>query len=71
VVAINPRTGKPFDHLAKVRQAAQGLDNHAEELKRLLSSGDLTQKARAALERQLRKAKDKLEELEEYGGLVP
>lgn len=70
VVAIKPSTGAAFDHVLKVRQAAQGLKNQADEIKKLLGSGDLTQKARGALELQLRRTRDKLSELERYG-LVP
>ena len=67
VVAASPRTGKPFDHVRKVREAATGLRNEADKIKKLLRSTDLTQKARAALQAQLRRAKRTLEELESLG----
>jgi RHS repeat-associated protein len=70
VVAINPRSGSPFDHVRKVREAALGLRNQADEIKKLLGSGDLTRKARGALELQLRRTRDTLSDLEAYG-LVP
>ncbi|HYU79716.1 MAG TPA: RHS repeat-associated core domain-containing protein, partial [Vicinamibacterales bacterium] len=70
VVAINPRTGAPFNHVDKVMQAARGLEKQADEIKRLLSSGDLTRKARSILESQLRRTRETLSELEAYG-LVP
>ena len=67
IVAINPKTGKSFDHITKVRTAAQGLMNQAEEIKRLLASGDLSQKARGELESQLRRANTTISQLEALG----
>jgi RHS repeat-associated protein len=67
VVKINPRDGKPFDHVTEVREAAQGLQNQANKIESMLGSGDLTKKARAALENNLRQANKKLEELKQAG----
>jgi len=67
VVAINPRTGAPFDHIAKVTQAARGLEKQGDEIKRLLRSTELTQKTRSFLELQLRRTRDTLSELKAYG----
>jgi RHS repeat-associated protein len=67
VVKINPRDGKPFDHVTEVREAAQGLQNQANKIKSMLGSGDLTKKARATLENSLRQVNKKLEELKQAG----
>ena len=70
VVKINERTGKGFDHVTEVRNAAQGLVNAAGRAKQLLGDPNLTQKARSALETTLRQANDKLKELRETG-IIP
>jgi RHS repeat-associated protein len=59
-----------WNHVTKVRQAAAGLQNEVDKIKKLLGASDLTQKARSGLEAQLRLAQQRLKELEELG-LLP
>ena len=70
VVKINPRDGQPYDHVTEVRNAAQGLTNTSERIKKMLGDPSLSSKARGELESQLRTAKKKLDELRETG-LLP
>jgi RHS repeat-associated protein len=70
VVKINHRDGQPYDHVTEVRNAAQGLTNSADRIKKLLGDPNLTGKARSALEGQLRQAKQKLGELRKTG-IIP
>jgi len=67
VVKTNPRDGRPYDHVTEVRNAAMGLQKEADRIKSMLGSGDLTKKARGALETNLRQANQKLDELRKAG----
>ncbi len=67
VVKINPRDGQPYDHVTEVRNAAQGLMNSTDRIKRMLGDSNLTRKARGELEGQLRQANEKLDELRKAG----
>jgi hypothetical protein len=55
VVRVNPRTGKPYDHVTEVRSAQQGLQNRIEQIKRQLGSPSsrLSEAQRADLTREL------------------
>jgi RHS repeat-associated protein len=67
VVAVNQKTGKAFDHVRKVREAAQGLANQGNEIKKLLQDPAISQKLRAELEAKLRQVNKKLDELKQAG----
>jgi len=56
--------------VTEVRNAAQGLTNTSERIKKMLGDPSLSSKARGELESQLRTAKKKLDELRETG-LLP
>lgn len=55
VVKIDPKTGRPFDHVTKVRNEQQGLQNRIEQIRRQLGSPSarLTDAARADLTKEL------------------
>ncbi|MCL2652478.1 MAG: polymorphic toxin type 28 domain-containing protein [Propionibacteriaceae bacterium] len=61
VVKINPRDSEPYDHVQKVRNAQNGLEDRIDELKRKIGDSRSSQADRAAAQKELSEAAKLLE----------